>query len=262
MSADEGVMERGMRRQIEHRDGCGAWVLSLVLSAAAFAQGRGDLPAVAPTNSNSSQTNVEPSIKLSISGLPDGFELKRSSTFAEGTIVTAVPGMLLKTGAGDFVFLPDEGTHVSEATLAPVAPAMVLLPCQRLAQIATSLQSRGDRARGTISGQLYSYRGRAFVLPTSVVYESASDVSKVEAGDQAAVKSDAGAAAKSDAASDVKIDTKGDAKSKSEPDAKGDQKSSQRVVLPAGGSGGGGVSDGNGKISEVIRDFEAAWSTR
>lgn len=205
----------------------------------AHAQSRGELPAVAPTTTNDTGQSVEPSLKLSISGLPDGFELKRSSSFGEGQIATNLPGLLIKTGAGDFVFLPDAGTRLSDAPLSPIAPAMVVMPSQRLGQIATSLQSRGDRARGSISGQMYSYRGRAFVLPTAMVFDAA----KTE-----------------ESASENEIQQEGERRpdKKAETDAatSSDSKSATSVVVSSGDS------DNSSNVSEVIRDLESAWSTR
>lgn len=228
-------MEQGMSQKRMSQMGTrfSGWLvasgLALALNAGAAAQTRGDLPPVAPSVTSNSQVSVEPSLKLSISGLPDGFELSRSATFADGTIVTGVPGMLIKTGAGDFVFLPDKGSHISDAPLAPEAPAVVLLPCQRLAQIATSLQSRGDRSRGSLSGQLYSYRGRSFVLPTAVVYEAVTPTKTTQENS--------------------------DSQSKVNGDSKPEETSTKSAVSS-------GTNTDAGKVNEVIRDLEMAWSTR
>jgi hypothetical protein len=147
--------------------------------------GRGELPPVPPSRTDAPAAPVEPSLRLSISGLPEGFDLRRppAGSFREAQFVSRIRGTIRRTSAEDYVFLPDPGVTLEDAPLAPPAPPMVLLPCQRLALVSAGVQTRTrgaaedqtpPQARATLSGVLHSYRGRAFLLPTSVVFEDAS----------------------------------------------------------------------------------------
>jgi len=172
--------------------------------------GRGELPPLDPSQSSPLRSKVEPSMRLSISGLPEGFDLRRPDvgSFREGQVVSRLLGTIRRTTSDDYIFIPDGGgtQTLEDAPLSPPAPPMVLLPCQRLAQVASGVQSRGGAGGGTgaggvggggrardlddgtppmtaqawVSGLLYSYRGRAFLLPTAIAFadEPADDAAR------------------------------------------------------------------------------------
>lgn len=226
-------------------------LLSTLVACPALAQGggtssrgtdgRGELPPVPPARNDAPAPPVEPSLRLSISGLPEGFDLRRpaSGSFRESQLVSRLPGVVRRTSAEDYVFLPDPGATLGDAPLAPPAPAMVLLPCQRLALVSAGVQTRARgeaegaapaQARAMLSGLLYSYRGRAFLLPTSAVFD---DAPEPDAQPPAQPASAPPKAAPDDAAS---AET---ASSPTSPEAR-----------PAE------------DVASIIKDLEQAWSTR
>jgi hypothetical protein len=81
----------------------------------------------------------------------------------EGTFVSALPGKLIRGSSGEIVFVPASGA--SNVTSAP----MMLLRCQKLAQIVSAWSGDvvGESSVGaTISGQVFSYGSRAYLMPT------------------------------------------------------------------------------------------------
>jgi hypothetical protein len=79
----------------------------------------------------------------------------------EGSFVIARQGRLQRSSDGAhrlFVFEAD-GKH------APELP-MILLPCQMLQNMEDLVQQRGDRVVFILSGQITSYRGANYLLPT------------------------------------------------------------------------------------------------
>lgn len=212
-------------------------VLAQGSTAGGRVDGRGELPAVPPSRVDAATATVEPSLRLSISGLPEGFDLRRpaAGSFREAQFVSKIPGTIRRTSAEDYVFLPDAGVTLEDAPLAPPAPPMVLLPCQRLALVSAGVQTRTrdaaeertpSQARATLSGVLHSYRGRAFLLPTSVVFEDAPPPEATAATAQAA--STATNEAPAEAPSNITTDP----------------------TKPVE------------EVSAIIKDLEQAWSTR
>lgn len=84
-------------------------------------------------------------------------------TYPEGSFVAPRTGAIVKAGSGDFVFVPERGEQ------GPSDPPFVLLPCETLTQIA------GAPGEGPVSigGQVFIYRGRHYLLPTSFTREVA-----------------------------------------------------------------------------------------
>jgi hypothetical protein len=53
---------------------------------------------------------------------------------------------------------------------------MVLLPCKSLARLEELAMARGDALAIELSGRVTSYKGRSFVLPTSFLIPSPSEL--------------------------------------------------------------------------------------
>lgn len=79
---------------------------------------------------------------------------------AEGTFVSNRIGTLLLSDAGDVIFVP-KGDSLEKGY-----PPVMLLPCQKLEQMLAAKSVNGDQSLFVVSGQMFSYRDRQFLLPT------------------------------------------------------------------------------------------------
>lgn len=126
---------------------------------------RGDVPAVAPTPAAPAQRAI-PAIappKPPISS-PAPIIAKSATPYPEGSVLMAMQGTLASAGDGDIIFAPD----LPEAGSNRVPePAMVLLPSQRLGQVRSFLSAMTPGQRVTISGQVFAYHGRNYLLPAT-----------------------------------------------------------------------------------------------
>lgn len=89
---------------------------------------------------------------------PQGIAFGSGRVYPEGSFITARPGRVLITPMQDVIFVPD----VSEKP----EPPMVLLPCELLARLTSALAAMPD-AVVTLTGQVYVYHDRHYVLPTA-----------------------------------------------------------------------------------------------
>lgn len=86
---------------------------------------------------------------------------KVRESIREGVFITARPGGLVKVSTGDWVFVPQDTGE------GPKLRAMVLLPCQTLTRLEAGAQLLTGQAAGVVSGQVFVYRGREYLLPTA-----------------------------------------------------------------------------------------------
>jgi len=114
-------------------------------------------------------------------GLPDGrFALPVRTVYPEGTFLSAMPGAIVRTSAGDVIFIPDPPDPVSPGPAAAAAPAarseppMVLLASQKLAQLEAATSAAEGVSDITLSGQVFLYMGRHYLLPTAFSLAPAS----------------------------------------------------------------------------------------
>lgn len=90
----------------------------------------------------------------------------------EGTFLSAVPGKVLKAGTGDLIFVPgDEGPGKGIA-------AMALEPSQRAEQLESAGAGGEGGVTATLTGQVFNYRGRQYLLVTA--YAGAAAAPKPE----------------------------------------------------------------------------------
>lgn len=87
-----------------------------------------------------------------------GVDFAKKRAIAEGTFVVRRPGRLIRSGAGDSVFVP---TSIGEGD-----PPMILQPCRMLSVVRAAVEVSPE-AIVTISGQVTVYRGRHYLLPTA-----------------------------------------------------------------------------------------------
>lgn len=79
----------------------------------------------------------------------------------EGMFLTARPGGILRVSTGDWVFVPQDTGQ------GPKLRPMVILPSQTLTRLAAGAQVMTGTAAGVVSGQVFVYRGREYLLPTA-----------------------------------------------------------------------------------------------
>jgi len=132
--------------------------------------GRIPVIAVDPTKDSTthkSSTAVDaPSLMLKIDprvlGIAPGDPLPQ--LYREGESLRRRDGRLLPTGdRGYAVFILDADPQLGEDQ--PLA--MVVAPCMTLESMERLLEDRGDDLRFTVSGQVHTYRGVNYLLPTS-----------------------------------------------------------------------------------------------
>jgi hypothetical protein len=124
-----------------------------------------DQPApVAPKPERAPQTTL-PTVPDAAPNLgTDVPPLSTGKFLPEGTFITGRSGSLFLSDAGDAIFVP-RGDHA--AALAPV----MLLPCQRLEQMLAAREVNGAETTFAVSGQVFTYRDREFLLPTLFAVE-------------------------------------------------------------------------------------------
>jgi len=111
-----------------------------------------------------------PAALPSVPGLSSiDYKLPNRKFLPEGTLLTALVGTIVRSPMGDVIFLPDiTATDAAGAKIAQTnAPAMVLLPTQKLSQLAAATRDLEPATRVAVSGHVYVYRDRQFLLPTA-----------------------------------------------------------------------------------------------
>lgn len=111
-----------------------------------------------------------PSALPSVPGLSSiDYKLPNRKFFPEGTLLTGLVGTLVRSPMDDVIFLPDASTTDADGATVPQpnAPAMVLLPTQKLAQLTAATRGLDADTRIAITGQVFVYRDRQFLLPTT-----------------------------------------------------------------------------------------------
>lgn len=88
----------------------------------------------------------------------------KGRTVPEGAFLAAREGAIVRTRSGDAAFVP---VRVADTTDAEREAPMVVLPNQRLAQLDAALGTGSEARRVTASGQVFSYRGRAYLSLTA-----------------------------------------------------------------------------------------------
>lgn len=119
-----------------------------------------------PTQTNSSKADSGKA-RTSIPGLsPDTFTVPPGRYFPEGTFLVRRTGTVRTLKTGEAIFVPDMPVP-RDARRRGERP-MILLPCQTLAAMLSSVATSADptATRVEVSGQLFVYRERQQLLPT------------------------------------------------------------------------------------------------
>lgn len=100
----------------------------------------------------------------------------RRESVREGVFLTARPGGLLRVSTGDWVFVPQDTGE------GPKLRPMVILPSQTLTRLAAGAQALSGQAAGVVSGQVFVYRGREYLLPTAYRIIAPEEINTVATG--------------------------------------------------------------------------------
>ncbi len=88
----------------------------------------------------------------------------------ENTFITQRRGRMSRSQASEWVFTMDtDGKGRSE-------PAMVLMPCMNLQNMEKTVDRAGEGTSFTVSGTVYVYKGRNYLLPSMFVVNRRSDL--------------------------------------------------------------------------------------
>jgi hypothetical protein len=97
-------------------------------------------------------------------GLPD------RRFYPEGSLLPARQGQLVRARSGEMIFVPSAAGEGSRPE-----PAMVLLGCQRLSQLDSAAAAPGFTGKVVLSGQVFVYRDRHYLLPTVYSVHGSAD---------------------------------------------------------------------------------------
>ncbi len=113
-----------------------------------------------------------PAIPVVPGGEALSFELAGRKFYPEGTFLVARVGGVVRTSTDDFLFLaaPSEGQSDGLPREAP----MVLLPSQKLQLLASAMSERSSVPLTTISGQVFVYADRMYLLVTAFAFTSSA----------------------------------------------------------------------------------------
>jgi len=91
---------------------------------------------------------------------------------AEGSMINAMSGQLFRTAGNDLIFLPDTAEPNKSKTTS--AQPFVLIPSQKLAQLESATKATETDLKVSLSGQVYVYRNRQYLLLTAYSIKQAS----------------------------------------------------------------------------------------
>ncbi|MBC7835607.1 MAG: hypothetical protein H7Y88_10985, partial [Phycisphaerales bacterium] len=93
---------------------------------------------------------------------------RRPKLLAEGTFLPSRRGRMVRAPEGEWMYVFDaDARGLSEAP-------MVLMPCQNLAAMERITAQRGEGATFTVSGQVFAYKGKNYLLPALYIVNRAS----------------------------------------------------------------------------------------
>lgn len=102
-------------------------------------------------------------------GAPADGSVAARRFYPEGTFLNRRVGTLVKTNAGDVIFIPERSANARSE------PAVALLPCQTLERIEVLQHAFAPTSRAVVSGQVFVYYDRSYMLPTLISIETRTD---------------------------------------------------------------------------------------
>lgn len=91
----------------------------------------------------------------------DNVDLPRPRLLPEGAFLSAREGRLVEGPADSLIFIPDQ------AARSPGEGPMLLLPCRTTGRLRSASESRREELRVALTGEVYLYRNRNYLLPTT-----------------------------------------------------------------------------------------------
>jgi hypothetical protein len=140
-------------------------------------------PPIKPTRERPGQRSVPavPSPSSTIPGLRAfDYSVPGAKAFPEGTFLLSRMGVVVQSETGEYIFVPAKDTPAS-AGRSPVDASLsfaplVLMPSQRVAQLTARVTSPAEAVPVSISGQVFSYRGRHYLLLSMFYFESSEPI--------------------------------------------------------------------------------------
>jgi len=121
---------------------------------------------ISPVGANSSTPDTKTITPGAIPGLSlNSVALPRRKMYPEGTFLQSLGGSIVHAPGGEAIFVPDGPTGSRRE------PPMVLLPCATLDRLEGSAESTGGV---NVSGQVFLYMGRQYLLPTNFTVRRAA----------------------------------------------------------------------------------------
>jgi len=95
----------------------------------------------------------------------------------EGTFLVSRQGRVVRSAGGEWLFAFDSDTQ----GLATNDPTMVIMPCEKLMGIERIAEKHGEDISYTMTGQVFVYNGRNYLLPTNyIVNRPSGDVKTMQ----------------------------------------------------------------------------------
>lgn len=92
----------------------------------------------------------------------------------EGTYLTSRRGRMSRSTGNEWVYSFDADAK------GKADPAMILMPCMNLQNMERVVERTGEGVNFTISGQVFVYKGRNYLLPTMYVVNRRSDIAPAQ----------------------------------------------------------------------------------
>lgn len=136
-------------------------------------------PPIKPTRERPGQRPM-PAVPQPSSNIPGlrafDYSVPTGRFYPEGTFLLTRRGVVVQSETGEYVFLPakESGGGKADAAAPPTLAQtpLVLLPSQRLAQLVTKVSSPADAVGVSVSGQVFAYRDRQYLLLSMFTFES------------------------------------------------------------------------------------------
>ncbi len=140
-------------------------------------------PPIKPTRERPGQRTVPavPSPSSTIPGLRAfDYSVPGAKAFPEGTFLLTKRGVVVQSDTGEYVFVPGKEAP-TDASPSPVVSALthaplVLMPSQRVAQLTARVTSPAEAVPVSVSGQVFSYRGRHYLLLSMFNFETSEPI--------------------------------------------------------------------------------------
>jgi outer membrane biosynthesis protein TonB len=100
-----------------------------------------------------------------------GTEIPTAKLLREGTFVTSKRGRMTRGSSGDWQINFDADAE------GRIDPPMGLMPCMNLQAMEKLVEKGGDSVTFTISGQVFLYKGKNYLLPTMYIVNRKGDLS-------------------------------------------------------------------------------------